>query len=244
MSYLISEGISGSCDILTELTIFFATDVHGSEKCFSKFLNAHKVYGVDVLILGGDMTGKAIVPIVEQPDGSYRSEFLGGVQYIKTSDELEKLEKKISDMGYYPYRTTLEEREELMADKQKMSKLFVRLIVERIEKWVKMADARLANTEVMCYVCPGNDDFFEIDPILEKSERIINCEGKVINLDEQHEMISTGFSNKTPWNCPRDITEEALRKLIQWWVKLEIWRTASLTFTAPPTIRPLIMVLC
>jgi Icc-related predicted phosphoesterase len=61
---------------MTLTRIFFTSDVHGSDVCFMKFINAAKVYQVDVLILGGDVTGKMIVPIVRQPDGTYFSEFL------------------------------------------------------------------------------------------------------------------------------------------------------------------------
>ena len=43
------------------MRLFFATDIHGSEICWKKFINAGKWYEVDTLILGGDMTGKAIV---------------------------------------------------------------------------------------------------------------------------------------------------------------------------------------
>jgi len=42
--------------------IFFATDLHGSEMCWRKFLNAAKFYEAEVLICGGDMTGKADCP--------------------------------------------------------------------------------------------------------------------------------------------------------------------------------------
>ena len=44
------------------LRIFFATDVHGSERCFRKFLAAATVYEAEVLLLGGDVAGKGLVP--------------------------------------------------------------------------------------------------------------------------------------------------------------------------------------
>ena len=46
------------------LRIFFATDIHGSEVCFRKFLAAAKVYEADVMLLGGDFAGKALVPVL------------------------------------------------------------------------------------------------------------------------------------------------------------------------------------
>jgi len=45
-------------------TVYFATDLHGSEQCFRKFLNAGKFYGADAVILGGDVAGKALIPVV------------------------------------------------------------------------------------------------------------------------------------------------------------------------------------
>ena len=46
--------------------VFFATDLHGAETCWRKFLNAAKFYDADVLVCGGDMTGKAMLPIVSE----------------------------------------------------------------------------------------------------------------------------------------------------------------------------------
>src|SRR6202165_5417107 len=44
---------------------FFVTDIHASDRCFRKFLNAARFYDCKVLIMGGDMTGKMLVPIVD-----------------------------------------------------------------------------------------------------------------------------------------------------------------------------------
>ena len=45
------------------LDLYYASDVHGSDQCWRKFLGAGRFYGVSALIMGGDLTGKAIVPI-------------------------------------------------------------------------------------------------------------------------------------------------------------------------------------
>ena len=57
--------------------VYFATDLHGSSKCFRKFVNAGTAYGVDVLVLGGDIAGKALQTIVRGADGRYRCSFVG-----------------------------------------------------------------------------------------------------------------------------------------------------------------------
>ena len=34
--------------------LFFATDIHGSEKCWKKLVNSGNFYDVDIIILGPD----------------------------------------------------------------------------------------------------------------------------------------------------------------------------------------------
>jgi len=191
--------------------------VHGSEKVFLKFLNAAKFYKADVINLCGDLTGKVIVPIVEQPDGSYKAKFLGTEVIVKTKDELENLIKNIRFNGQYPYITNPQEKEELDNNPKKVEELFKRLMIENIERWIRIAEERLRNTNVKCFIMPGNDDALEIDAVFRKisSDYVINPEGIVVEIDKHHEMISTGYSNITPWKAPRDIPEEELAKKIE-----------------------------
>jgi len=76
--------------------IFYARDVHGSEKTYIKFLNAASFYKSQVLILGGDITGKVIVPPVKSPDG-YGGKFCGIDRLAKNDSDLSALEKEIRD---------------------------------------------------------------------------------------------------------------------------------------------------
>lgn len=200
---------------MTKTRIFFATDVHGSEKAFMKFVNAGKFYKADVLILGGDLTGKFIIPIVEQTDGSYLAHFLGSDIVAKTQEELQALEKNIRYNGYYPYRTNPKEKEELDADRAKVDKLFKRLMVEGLQRWIRIAEKRLRDTGIKVYITGGNDDPPDIEPVLRSSDYVINPEGAVVKIDDYHEMISTGYTNITPWKAPRDIPEEELAKKIE-----------------------------
>lgn len=220
--------------------IFFAPDIHGSEICFMKFINATRFYKVDAVILGGDLTGKMIVPIVEQPNGSFRSNYLGIKRVVKTQEEIKSLMKNIRFGGGYPFLTNLQEMEELKANDKKVDELFSRLMIETIERWIKIADERLKDTEVKCFMLPGNDDRVEIDESLRKSEYIINPEGKVVEIDGQHEMISTGYANITPWKAPRDITESELSKKIDDMVsQVKNIRNCIFNFHCPPYGTPL-----
>ncbi len=195
--------------------ILFATDAHGSEPVFLKWVNAGKIHKADTIVMGGDVTGKMIIPLVEQPDRSYTAEFMGTKFNAKSKEEVDMLEKKIRTSGFYPYRTTTEVVQELKSDSHKIDELFTKLMVETCERWVKAAEERLRGTGIRCYVMPGNDDQLIIDQAMNQSDYVINPEGKVIQLDENHEMISTGYSNITPWKCPRDIPEEDLEKKIE-----------------------------
>lgn len=163
---------------------------------------------------GGDLTGKMIIPIVEH-GRTYASEFSGRTWNISSDEELDSLTKMIRDSGYYPYVTDEEEMEELNADKSLVDKLFSNLMAETMKRWIRMADERLKGTNISCYITPGNDDRFAIDKVIEESQCVENPEGKVVLVKGEHEMISSGFSNPTPWKTPREITEEQLEKKIE-----------------------------
>jgi Icc-related predicted phosphoesterase len=194
--------------------VFFVTDVHGSERCFKKFLNAGKFYNANVVMLAGDVTGKMIVPIVKQPDGTYLSSYAGSRTRLESETQVQDLEKTIRDSGYYPYRTEASKMESLESDKKKQYQLFTKLMVETAERWVKMAEERLANSKIKCFISPGNDDRWEVDSALNSSKLIVNPEEKVVQLDDNHEMITLGLTNHTPWKSPREVDEQVLAQKI------------------------------
>jgi Icc-related predicted phosphoesterase len=198
---------------MSRLRLFFATDLHGSDKCFRKFLNTPKVYGANVIIIGGDLTGKAIVPIITD-EGIEYANYMGQKVIIKNRDQEENLIKEISDSGYYPLKVSQKEYEELSADKKKLDEVFLKLMKERLESWIKLAEEKLSNSGVKVIMNAGNDDALELDTVLDSSSFVIHPEGKVLELDG-YEMISTGYANVTPWHAPRDIPEEELEKKIE-----------------------------
>jgi Icc-related predicted phosphoesterase len=220
---------------MTVTRIFFATDIHGSQKCFKKFINSAAFYKANCIILGGDITAKMIVTIVKQPDGSYTAKYLGGEYTARTDDELRTLEERIRFIGYIPYLTDAVEVSDLQSDPKRVDELFRRLIAADLQNWLKIAEERLKGTDVKCFIIPGNDDRLDIDGLLEKSSLVVNPEGKVLRIDEEHEMISTGYANITPWNCPRDIPEEELAAKIENMAsKVENMKNCIFTFHCPP----------
>ncbi len=194
--------------------VFFATDTHGSNVCFRKFINAGKFYEAQVIILGGDITGKKVIPFVRQSDGSFKINHLDREHVVKEGEQLEAFKRNIIDMGYYPYMTDPEELEALAGDSAAQDAIFTRLMKERIRESLQFAEERLEGTNIRCYVQPGNDDEFYIDELFDGGTNASNPEGKVIQIDEYYTMISTGYGNITPWRCPRDVPEEQLEAII------------------------------
>lgn len=195
--------------------ILHASDFHGSDVVFRKFLNAAKMHKADVVIIGGDITGKAMVPVIEQLDGTHEAYFFATTHVAKTKEQLDELVKQISHVGFYPYPTNRQEYEELRGDPKKLDALFAKIMVERVFEWVKLAEQHLKPTGAKFYMMAGNDDIYEVDEAISSSDYVVNIEGKIVQVDEHHEMINTGHTNMTPWECPRDITEEKLGELIE-----------------------------
>ena len=194
--------------------LFFTTDVHGSDRCFRKFLNASKVYKADCLILGGDITGKVLIPIVEMPDGRYEAPLFGR-QATFGKDRLEETRKSLQDAGQYSFVTTPVELEEIHSDRERETKVFDSAMVEVLVSWIRLAQERLGGTNVKCYVSPGNDDKLEIDTSLVDSGPFVNPENRVVELSGGYEMITLGYANPTPWKSPREVSEDRLEGMIE-----------------------------
>ena len=191
--------------------IFFATDLHGSETCWRKFLNAARYYEAEVLICGGDMTGKAIIPLVEE-NGTFEFS-LSGERELVSLDRVEEAENLVRRKGYYPVRVTPDQLHQLDVDEGSRRRLFQQVMLEGVQRWMDLAHDKLQGTGVRCFVCPGNDDEMEVDRVIASSDAVELGEGRVIEV-AGFEMISTGWSNPTPWNTHREEDEDALRRRI------------------------------
>jgi Icc-related predicted phosphoesterase len=220
--------------------IFFTSDVHGSDVCFKKFLNSGKFYEANILILGGDITGKMIVPIIEQPDGTFKADFLGTEQMLKTREERDVLEKNIRNSGYYPYQSTPAEVEKLQADKKLRDELFSRVMTENVRRWVQLAEERLKGANIKCYISPGNDDRVDIDEALRGSSIVTYPEEEVVWIDDHHEMITSGWANITPWHSPRELVEEKLAERFEPMIsKVQHMETGIFNLHCPPYNTPI-----
>jgi len=214
--------------------IFFATDVHGSETCFRKFLNAAAMYKANVSILSGDITGKLVIPIITKPNGSFSAHYLGGEHVGKSEEDAARIDKEIRSVGFYPYRITDEEFHRLKSQADPET-VFRRVVREEIQRWVNEAEVHFKKLGAKCLISPGNDDFFDIDEPLNSSSYIVNPEGKVVNIDDDHEMITMAWSNPTPWNSPRECSEDELASKIEALTsQVSDMKTCIFNFHCPP----------
>jgi hypothetical protein len=197
------------------IRLFFATDVHGSEICWKKFLNAAKFYEAQILILGGDMTGKALVPISQLPDGRWKATLLQQEFLLNDESEVIDMERRVGSRGYYPFRTTAEQLAEFEKAPAAVDAFFREKMLTTIERWMSLADQKLEGTDVHCYVCPGNDDHIDTDEVVRRSRRVELVEGRAVELGEGFTMISTGWANITPWNTYRELPEEDLARKLE-----------------------------
>jgi Icc-related predicted phosphoesterase len=216
------------------IKIFFVTDIHGSNLCYRKYLNALKVYNVDVGILLGDLTGKVLVPLVEKAGGGWETTLMGTHREINTQAELDELKKTIEMLGYYWVHQTPDEFKAYRDDPKKVDTLFKELMMSRLCEWIDLADERLAGTNYKVFMAPGNDDHFEVDQIISDSKAIVNCNNKNVMVGG-HEMITFSWANPTPWNTPREKTDEELEPMLEELVSLVKDKSnAIFNFHAPP----------
>ena len=212
--------------------LFFATDLHASEACFRKFLAAARVYEVDLLVLGGDVMGKAIVPLVEDAGGGGRGGRAGrrdrggrGVRgglgedapLLEGEEEIATFARRVADEGGYAVRVSRERAEELRADPGELHAALTAEARRRIEAWAQLAEDRLAERGTRCYVTGGNDDPDEVlEPLRRRAgSPLVFCEGAVEDLGEGLSILSLGYSNHTPWKTPRELSEEELLSRIR-----------------------------
>jgi len=195
------------------LKIFFATDIHGSEVCWRKFLNSAAFYKADLVILGGDVTGKVMVPIVAR-GGRWQVTLAGEALVLETAQELEEIQRQIRNRGSYPAIVTPDELQELSAEEGAVDRRFTVEMTRSLDRWMDMADGKLRGGTIPCALNGGNDDIWEIDDIIEASPVVSFGEGKVLDLGGFH-LVSMGWTNPTPWDTFREAPEDQLAEKIE-----------------------------
>jgi Icc-related predicted phosphoesterase len=213
------------------LRIFFATDVHGSDRCFRKFLAAAGVYEANVLLLGGDVAGKGLVPIRAR-NGSLVAEVRGEPVTVPASEE-ERLRAEINRLGFYAVRVDDDQLERMRGDPAYVDRLFRQEIAAQVRRWCELAAQRLP-PDVRCIITPGNDDPFEVDAVLDEAPGIECPEHRLCDLGPVV-LASLGDVTPTPWHTEREYAEEELeRRIGEMLDALPEGRRAVLNFHCPP----------
>ena len=197
--------------------LFYACDIHGSEPTYRKFLNAAKFYEVDALVFGGDLMGKLLIPMVRDAGGTYRARLSGQDHRITTDEEMARFKKVLQTLGFYWQEMDPEEYGTYVGNQEKIDALFDVLAKQRLAEWVGLAEERLAGTDVTVYLCGGNDDTDEVLSALDEAarDRVVNCENRLVPLDDEHVMATIGYSTPTPWDTPRERSDEQIGELIE-----------------------------
>lgn len=192
------------------IAIYYASDVHGSELCWRKFLTASKHYRAPLIIMGGDLTGKAIVPIVEKADGSYVGRLLGEDRLARGKAELDELMTAVRYNGMYPWVASRQEIDATETDDVVRDELFDQVILDELRRWLVIADERIETQPGLeVFVMAGNDDPWACDDVIRSARHVSVCDDRVVQVGP-HEMISLSIANPTPWNSPRELDESAL----------------------------------
>jgi Icc-related predicted phosphoesterase len=204
-------------DADSKTKLFFASDFHGSERTFRKFINSAKHYGVDVLVMGGDIIGKMAIPIIRESADAYRAHLQGKTERFKGEEELKSLLARLETLGFYSQVMDVEEYQALQQDSGAVDRLFHQLARKRLASWIELAETRLKDSGVKCYVIGGNDDYPDVLELFGEtaSQSMIYCENRTVDIDAHHQMVSFGFSNPTPWNTPREMKEEDIGPILE-----------------------------
>lgn len=215
---------------------FFSVDVHGAESVWKKWLKVPELYGADALLLCGDLTGKSLIPMIEQGNDTYKAFYFGKNWTLQKGSEADEMEKRIHDAGAYTLRCSKDEVQELQSSPEKVEKLMMGMITDRMERWMEMLCEKVDLNKTDAIVMPGNDDDYEVDEVIKSfgNRGVKWCLDGVEDL-LGIEMISLDIVNPTPWDTPRELNEKKMKKRIKDLVKkLSDPSRAIFNFHAPP----------
>jgi Icc-related predicted phosphoesterase len=194
------------------MRILYGSDFHGSDTVFRKFIASGLQYKADVLMVGGDVTGKAMVPVVHQGQGRYVGSWFGKEAAACNPEELGKIKKDISSIGFYPIVLEKDEAEELESQSEKMAARFEKEMCQRVREWMILAEEKLKPQNMILYFMAGNDDLASIDEVVAEFKSIRNPDMTHSEIEGGYEVVGLSNANMTPWRCARDVEEDILEQ--------------------------------
>lgn len=195
---------------MTLTRILYGSDFHGSDAVFRKFLAAGIQYKANALMVGGDVTGKAMIPVIHEGGGRYEAELFGETKKAATAEELKTLQKSISHVGFYPIVLEKDEAEDLEGDPAKMGARFEHEMCQRVREWMQLAEVKLTPLNMQLYFMAGNDDLASVDAVIGEFKSIRNPDMRHFDMEGGYEVVGLSNANLTPWLCARDVAEDVL----------------------------------
>jgi Icc-related predicted phosphoesterase len=179
--------------------ILYGSDFHGSEAVFRKFISAAFQYKANVLIVGGDVTGKAMVPIVHQGNGVYVGHLFGRREELSTQDQLDKFRKTVSNVGFYPIVVEKDEAAALESNQEILNARFEAEMCQRVRQWMILAHEKLLPADIQLFFMPGNDDLQSIDAVIDEFDHVHNPDMHRYDILGGYEVVGNSNANMTPW---------------------------------------------
>ncbi len=200
---------------MSRFRLLFVSDLHGSEVCYRKFLNSVPVYGPDLLVYGGDITGKILQPVFRRGEGGFRWYPSADRPRDEPEDRLASIERAIADSGAYPWVTNPEEWSELSRRPGVLEAKCREFALERARRWLALAGERLGPRGPPLVLNVGNDDTDRLLEVIrtEAPPCVRVPEGGTVEAGP-YEIFGCGYANTTPWHCPRDLPEDELARVL------------------------------
>ncbi len=219
--------------------LFFVADLHGSERCFRKFVNAASAYRADVLLVGGDVASKILTPLFPE-DGAWVGDYQGRRRRANSTAEVEAFEADLRASGAIPHRVERKTWQALQLDRPEMDRLFRDLAIRELSEWLDLAKTRLGPTRVRTLIGLGNDDFTEMEEVIGHHPYVALTDNRLVRLDDHHELLTIPYSNPTPWRTNRELPEAEIGERIEAWARrLEHPEQAIFNIHVPPRNTPL-----
>ncbi len=210
-------------------TIFFTASIQGSEQCWRKLLNAAHLFDIDTLIVSGNLLGSNLQPIVEDKGNTFHLEFDNTVIRLKGRQQVIQYEENLRLMGRYPCRLSPEEARKLGHSPALRQKRLETEAKRSLQRWLEMADRRLAGKRRNLILVPGRNDPPFVEAIIRASSTAVWSPEDITPLTPHHNMIS---DSQTPVCSSAEGLLHYLQNLVH---GLEDIHNAVFNFHMPPT---------
>ena len=194
------------------IRVVLVSDLHGSEIAYAKLANIPKMFKADIVILNGDLTGKALMPIIKLRSGDYTANVFGEVKKFG-ENKLNEILRDARNSGYYPYIVNEDEYDELIKNPDKAKEVLIRLMIESFTDWMRKVEDRYRQSNVKLFYFPGNDDPYNFVEAIKKLDNdvLIYGDERIIEVNK-YPILGFGYSNITPWHTDRELPEEELKE--------------------------------